>query len=391
MNAGLDMCTAMIGRGLCSSFSFPTTGQLLLRASLDQLITVRASVERILEFGFGLKSTVYTLCETEQGSFCVALSAALAFPYTSFQAAQIWREYCILRGTPANFNPSVHQWVHLIDVCSGSLHKSNFRHHFDVFSRTLCPEASSSNLAAPPAEVAKALATLADLSQRKISNAVFVGGIECAWLAAVAKCLLCLPIEVHDKSGHCSYQFMPSPGACFQATFKSDDCGRNQDSNSALVQRTCFVTSGTALLHERVDFLTSVIRHRSSWSTILSDSFISWNLFSKVSGSKAFWNSPPACRVTDRGVFLRSIFKHQRKNRLSMVATLELRETNTLSPTAYWASPSRLCVWFVSRAPSISPELGSSARIIFALGQDIAQSTANQGCLWLYTMCQRLT
>jgi hypothetical protein len=25
------------------------------------------------------------------------------------------------------------------------------------------------------------------------------------------------------------------------------------------------------------------------------------------------------------------------------------------------------------------------------LGQDIAQSTANQGCLWLYTMCQRLT
>jgi hypothetical protein len=200
MNAGLDMCTAMIGRGLCSSFSFPTTGQLLLRASLDQLITVRASVERILEFGFGLKSTVYTLCETEQGSFCVALSAALAFPYTSFQAAQIWREYCILRGTPANFNPSVHQWVHLIDVCSGSLHKSNFRHHFDVFSRTLGPEASSSNLAAPPAEVAKALATLADLSQRKISNAVFVGGIECAWLAAVAKCLLCLPSKFMTRA-----------------------------------------------------------------------------------------------------------------------------------------------------------------------------------------------
>ncbi len=37
MNAGLDMCTPMVGRGLCSSFSFPTTGQLLLRASLGLL------------------------------------------------------------------------------------------------------------------------------------------------------------------------------------------------------------------------------------------------------------------------------------------------------------------------------------------------------------------
>lgn len=287
MNAGLDVCTPLVGRGLCSSFIFPAKGQLLLKDSLDQL-RIHHSFGKILEFGFGLKNIVQSLCETEQGALCVSLSAALAIPYTPFQAAQVWREYCLLRGTPANFSPGIHQWARLVDVCAGSLQRSHFQYHFDDFSRKLAPEAPSSNLAAKPEDIAKALATLADLSQGKVSSAVIVGGIECAWLAAVAKCLLCLSIEIHDGGGHCIYQSIQQPGGSIQAIFRPEDQNSSANRSTALVQRTCFVSSGSRLLHERVDFLTSVIRHRSNWSTILSDSFRAWDMFKKSPAAQCF-------------------------------------------------------------------------------------------------------
>lgn len=187
----------------------------------------------------------------------------------------------MLKGTPREFIPSVHQWKCLVDACAGSLHRSNFPHHFDEFSRTLAPHVSASRLPAPPAELAKALATLGDLSQKKVSSAVFVGGVECAWLAAVAKCLLCLTIEIHDERGDCVYQWSGQQGVPAQAIFKPEIQNSGPNSSTALVQRICFVCRGTELVHERIDFLTPAIRYRNKWSTILSDSFPPWKRFAE--------------------------------------------------------------------------------------------------------------
>lgn len=272
MYGGIDTCTILVGRGICFSFAFPPNGQRVLSDSLLQLRGY-SSIGKVLWFGFGIKNVVHILSETEQGAFCVGVSAALAVPYNSFQAAQVWREYCVLKGTPREFIPSVHQWKCLVDACAGSLHRSNFPHHFDEFSRTLAPQVSASRLPAPPAELAKALATLGDLSQKKVSSAVFVGGVECAWLAAVAKCLLCLTIEIHDERGECVYKCSGQQGVPAQAIFKPEIQNSGPNSSTALVQRICFVCRGTELVHERIDFLTPAIRYRNKWSTILSDSF----------------------------------------------------------------------------------------------------------------------
>jgi hypothetical protein len=278
MHGGIDTCTLLVGRGICSSFAFPPSGQKLLSDSLLQLKGY-PSIGKVLWFGFGIKNVVHILSETEQGAFCVSASAALAIPYNSFQAAQVWRAYCMLKGAPREFTPSIHQWKCLVDACAGSLLKSNFPHHFDEFSRTLAPQPSVSRSPAPPAELAKALATLGDLSQRKVSSAVFVGGVECAWLAAVAKCLLCLTIEIHDERDNCVYQWAGEQGVSVQAVFKPEIQNSGLTSSTTLVQRICFVCRGEELVHERVDFLTPGIRYRNKWSTILSDSFPHWKRF----------------------------------------------------------------------------------------------------------------
>src|SRR5579862_8536947 len=185
-NAGVNIVTVIAGTGLCSSFSFPPDGQAELTKSLSHHKGY-SSYSKLLWFGLGLKHIIDDLCGTEPGAACVAISAALAVPYTSIQAARIWRELCILRDVPQNLVPATQQWVALVDVCSGRLSHSKFSHYFEQFSLFLVPKDRDSRAPAPAKDIAKALATLADLSNTSLRSSTFVGGVECAWLAVVAE------------------------------------------------------------------------------------------------------------------------------------------------------------------------------------------------------------
>jgi hypothetical protein len=281
-HGGVDICTVLVGRGVCSAFDFPSDGQKALKESLTNLKGYSA-FDKMLWYGFGIKSIVHILSETEQGAACVAISAALAMYYTPYYAAEVWREFCLRKGTPRQYSPSVHQWKALVEACAGSLSRSNFMNHFDQFSRWLAPKISPRREPASPAELARALEVLADLSRKHASSVLFVGGVECAWLAAVATHLLCLPIEIVDEADATVCLWHAEPNLPIRATFKP---GMSATRGTALVRSVCFVSSGAELLRECVDFLTPAIRYRSSWSTVLSDTFPQWCEFIESSCSK---------------------------------------------------------------------------------------------------------
>ena len=72
--------------------------------------------------------------------------------------------------------------------------------------------------ATSPAALSNAILGLGKVSNGAIASATFVGGVDCAWLAAVAEWLFSLRVEVIDANGGCRYRkFDPASGDFFRA------------------------------------------------------------------------------------------------------------------------------------------------------------------------------
>jgi hypothetical protein len=253
-----------------------------------------SSYSKLLWFGFGIKHIVNDLSATEEGAICVAISAALAVPYTAFQAAHVWRELCMLKDAPRHLNPSIHQWSALVEVSAGSLNRSKFPIYFETFSRFLVPQIRDLRAPAPAKDIAKALATLADLSRGTLVSCVFIGGVECAWLAAVAEILLRLNIEIQDQHGQCIHRSNKSmESGSVQAYFRRES-NRSVTYPGEIIQRVCFISKGEDLLKERIWSTSPAIQNPTSWSSVFSDTFSDWSRF-KDSASRFHFTNLLAC------------------------------------------------------------------------------------------------
>jgi hypothetical protein len=287
-NADVQPTTVGVGSFICSSFVFPPKGQSELNDSLSSL-KASSSLSKALWFGFGVKHLVKQLAETESGAFLVAICAALSVRYATFDAAQILRELCAGLGSPQHVTPSIHQWCNLVGVCSGSLTRSHFFYYFESFNRLIAPSTHVSRAAAASRDVARGLAALSDLSRRPSHQTIFVGGVDVAWLAAVAQCLLHLNVEIRDSHGICAFRSQTlraenSP----QAVFISDAVEYEAAGAILPTQRLVFVSSGEELLQERVDFSNCLYSGPSRWLTILSDTFPEWKMFYQLTLTKLF-------------------------------------------------------------------------------------------------------
>ena len=299
--AGIDQVTVFVATRVCSSFNFPPESQKELTASLSRL-KGHSSYSKLVHFGFGIRHIINDLLSTEQGALCVALSAALAVPYAPFQAACIWREICILKDIPGTPIPSIHQWNTFVNVCAGSLRRSKFHNHFEIFSRFLEPPGSGFREPAPARDIAKALLTLGEISKGSSVICIFVGGIECAWLAAAAELLFKLNIEVQDQVGNCfhrsgrsSEQGSPSSSPV-QVYFRRDSPGKIT-SPSTISQRVCFITRGADLLKERISPSALLVQNPTSWEKIFSDTFVD---FARLANGPArtYFTDLLACVIT---------------------------------------------------------------------------------------------
>lgn len=276
--AGIGEVTVLVATNVCSSFAFPPEGQLELTNSLSQLKGY-STWSKAIFLGTGIKHVVNELITTEDGSFCVALSAALTNLYcVPYQAAQVWREISNIQHVENRPVPSIHQWESLVEPCAGSLRRSKLTSYFEMFASFLDSDRFATKAPSPARDVADALLKLGAISTASAPTHMFIGGLECAWLAAVAEVLLQLNIEVQSNEGSWIWRSSdhravstPTVQAFFRS--KSPDPG---PSAQAISHRVCCITDGRALLEERMTLTETCVQKPTSWENILSATFHDW-------------------------------------------------------------------------------------------------------------------
>jgi hypothetical protein len=276
--AGVDALTVGIARAVCSDFDLKPAAQKRLEASISKLKTV-PSFGKIAWFGFGLKHIIDDLLETEQGAACVALSGCLTTSYDTDFASQVFRSICQNRGAPKSLTPSLRQWSALVCVCAGSLTSSQFPNLLIGFERLLAMHLQDQGCKAPPQPdtLARAIIILGSLSRGNLRSATFSGGLDCAWIAAMAEWMLCLGVEINDSSGNPLYRSKSlSPGEIAHVIINID--GLFSEDSSDLTHKTFCIPSGEDILRRTTGVvehfnLHSAVRRSVPWTDILHATF----------------------------------------------------------------------------------------------------------------------
>ena len=271
--AGISPFTIEIGRALCHNFPLESSAQLRITHAISVLSRYR-SYSNTMWFGFGIKQVVMDLAESEEGMALVALCAALGTAYQPFFSAQVLREFCKLSGAPQDITPALRQWEMLVKLCASILSTGEFMDKVNGFNRLLFRH--SVNYRSPRSQatlhehLAKAITVIAQVAQRNKANASFVGGLDCARLAALAEWVLCLDVSVVGFSGTALYRSRLKVRKLAQVTILIPEL----PSKSLLRSQTSIVPSREWLSWRGLESLKEASLHRrSSRSSILRDTF----------------------------------------------------------------------------------------------------------------------
>lgn len=278
--AGVEVITVAMGQALCSQFRVPTEGQRRIADAVSKL-KAYSSYGKVLYFGFGVKHIVRSLCETEQGITCAALCACLSVSYSAEFGANVLSELSKSQHAGEDLNPSLSQWYALVDVCGGALVSSNFPDMVNGFCRLGNAKFQQREIFPKPTTaeaLASALKDLSDVSQGRLQTATFQGGLDCGWIAAFAKFILCLQVKIIDLEGRCLYLEGTSNYRSEQVilVFDSSQSGNQiQRHDFRLISRTSQLPwNGSFPLHLRYNCWRDIFcPGRSKWSTILQDTF----------------------------------------------------------------------------------------------------------------------
>ncbi|KAI9790688.1 MAG: hypothetical protein M1816_004829 [Peltula sp. TS41687] len=204
--ANVDPFTLAVGHALCSSFKLSTVGQTRLQEALDKLISC-SSIGNVIWFGVGVKHVVRHLAQTTSGSSCIVLCATLAEVHSPEFSAMIMGELAELHGAPADLRPSLQQWHHLINSCSGTLAGTNFSCVAEQFMslsgqfRPIYYPIGSSRISGNLKDLAKALKAMSLVSLGNLTSITVQGGPICGWLAALGYRFLGLEVRIQDSDG----------------------------------------------------------------------------------------------------------------------------------------------------------------------------------------------
>ena len=280
--AGVEMITCAMGQAMCSQFNVPPEGQQRVTDTISKL-KAYSSYGQFLWFGFGVKHIVRSLCETKQGATCAALCACLRVSYSTEMSARVLSVLCDQLLPSDGLSPALPQWAALIDVCSGALSPSKFPAMVDGFCRLTFTNGqphSQYHKATTVDALASALAEIAKVSNGTVSSITFEGGYDCGWIAAVAEWLLCLKVKVLTEEGNCLYwpDSSHTNGSAqviiiFNTHTDNPDLAKNKVLK--VVNRSfCLPYNGRLELFQLSDDGGELFgMGRSSWSTILEDTF----------------------------------------------------------------------------------------------------------------------
>ena len=280
--AGIDPFTLQVGRAICANFSLHPVAQGRIS---DAILALRkfGSYGDIIWFGFGVKHVVTDLAETEEGLTLVAICAALSTTYDSMYGARVLRELCGLCKAPQSFSPAIRQWKTLVELCAGILTSGHFNIVLDGFRRLVsggrnAPELEANRCPTTYFALAEAILTIAQVTSKRLAGATLTGGLDCMWLAAVAEWVFSLDVIIYNSAAAPLYRSRSLDQQPPQITviYLEKKTERDWEERSFVIEKTSSIRSGrTLFVREDEDSLGD--RHffnwRSSWSTILRDTF----------------------------------------------------------------------------------------------------------------------
>ncbi|KAH0562207.1 hypothetical protein GP486_003096 [Trichoglossum hirsutum] len=254
---------------------------------------VRKGFKDILWFGFGLKSPMQVLVETDQGVKFTALSSCLTEVYSTNMAAQIMlafsRKIVDKMPEPKPPLPSLLQMHNLVEKTAGILSTSNFPlwaeqyMSFDgerVIGQHAWPKALNkmrySRGVGSATEIADALYSLMELSSGALRHVTLVGVADAGLVAAIGVWLLDLSVVIYasdKKDGNIVFR-NTSEDVEPQLTVIFT---RRQD-RTALYQRgkTVFLSDATLLFKSHAQIKPNqnrVLGGRVHWKEALSGTF----------------------------------------------------------------------------------------------------------------------
>ena len=385
--AGVEMITCAMGQAMCSQFNVPPEGQRRVTDAISKL-KAYSSYGQLLWFGFGVKHIVRSLCETKQGATCAALCACLRVSYSTEMSARVLSLLCDQLMPSDGLSPALAQWGALIDVCSGALSPSKFPVMVDGFCRLALthPRRRSQYHKATTADaLAHALVELSNVSNGNVSSITFEGGYDCGWIAAVAEWLLCLKVKVLTEEGNCLYWHESShinDSAQVTIVFNTHTDKPNLAKTKELkvVNRSFHLPyNGVSTLIEPFAVHGEVFgMGRSSWSTILEDTFGS--AFKMLLSSDTI------------GIFAKFLLSHTTARSRSPYA---VSHYYSIHPTHPWMGPfsnsaaSReraFLLAIANRLPELSPLLDAVEHLERSAG---AAAGSDSDQLWKVCGCSR--
>ncbi|KAM0507746.1 hypothetical protein ACHAQF_003583 [Verticillium nonalfalfae] len=212
--AGVQPFTYAAGLQLVTRFEIPERGLQRLDDAIKRL-KYQSIASNLLYFGFGHRSLFRIMTETLSGIKLIALCACLAEVHRGGMPAMILSALWDVYEFSEEYKPSLEQFRSLVKVCSGVLSASPFpevyRRMMDLYLPITRPGANVQRCS-EPADVAKALRGVFDITTEKHNRITVVGGSSCAFIAAISHWLFDLTTYVEDENG--KVLFAPSIGKC---------------------------------------------------------------------------------------------------------------------------------------------------------------------------------
>ncbi|MCJ1450488.1 hypothetical protein MMC28_000819 [Mycoblastus sanguinarius] len=242
-SAGVQPITFGAGLALASQIRLDHVGKQRMDSAIEDGRGVW-SIENPLYFGFGARSFLHVMADTQSGVTCIALCSTLAEVHNEHASAWILDELWKVLGYPLEYLPSHSQFTASVKACSGLLAKTEFSLVPDrILGHTL--DAHEIIPFMPNHEdIARAMCGLFGISKGNISRITVTGGAKCAFIAGFAQWLLNLKLYVEDEAGRVIHQDVTPEEAQVVVTYR-------RQAELSIVQ----VSSTTYILREVEDML----------------------------------------------------------------------------------------------------------------------------------------
>ncbi|KAL8859005.1 MAG: hypothetical protein Q9178_004486 [Gyalolechia marmorata] len=213
--AGVQPVTYGAGIALSSQLHLDRVGQSRMEEAIGSVRSI-FGLGKVLWFGFGYQSFVHTMAETVAGIKCLAICSCLAEAHTETLAAWVLSELWQVSAFPEQYEPSHAQFLALVKASAGVVSRSEFGKVLDTmlgnqlwrhpvgtdYSGHGVRDLDNGTLEASNAkDIASALHRLFQISRGEADHIVVNGGVECAFIAAIASWLLNLKVQVENSTG----------------------------------------------------------------------------------------------------------------------------------------------------------------------------------------------